>query len=207
MSTDTLDNNLNNSAATSTDASTGSDNVMLDSGSTRFDLQPIINASDTILAASNKTDPNLNTQRQLQESSSSSKTNGNRSYQQPAFLNIPDHWPRSRGPGGIANTQQYIDAFKRQVVPVINPEALLRDRAHYLGLLINREEDVDAFNEALKEEAAKCYDVDTLERVFLRAYITPEEREQSLRDMATIGRLPHERWKTFALRVQGSTSS
>jgi len=167
------------------------------------DFKSVIDAYDAILAASKKTDyADTNNQRQLQESFSSSKTNGNRSYQQPAFLNIPNHWPRFRGPGGIANTQQYIDAFKRQVVPAINPEALLHDGARYLGLLINREEDVDAFNEALKEEAAKRYDVDTLERVFLRACITPEEREQSLRDMATIGRLPHESWKTFALRVQ-----
>ncbi|KAF9943563.1 hypothetical protein BGZ72_003772, partial [Mortierella alpina] len=132
----------------------------------------------------------------------SSKAKGNRSYQQPAFLNIPNHWPRFRGPGGIANTQQFIETFKRQVVPAINPEALLHDGARYLGLLINREEDVDAFNEALKEEPVKLYDMDILERVFLKACITPEEREQSLRDMATIGRLPHESWKTFALRVQ-----
>ncbi|KAF9271503.1 hypothetical protein BGZ68_003540, partial [Mortierella alpina] len=150
------------------------------------DLKSIIEAYDTILAASVKmdgTDPDA--QLQPQESSTSSKTKGNQSYQQPAFLNIPNHWPRFRGPGGIANTQQYIKTFKRQVVPAIN-----------------REEDVDAFNEALKEEPVKLYDVDTLERVFLKACITPEEREQSLRDMATIGRLPHESWKIFALRVQ-----
>ncbi|KAF9271402.1 hypothetical protein BGZ68_003689, partial [Mortierella alpina] len=69
------------------------------------DLKSIIDAYDTILAVSVKmdgTDPD--SQRQPQESTSS-KTKGNRSYQQPAILNIPNHWPRFRGLGGIANTQ------------------------------------------------------------------------------------------------------
>ncbi|KAF9972189.1 hypothetical protein BGZ75_001568, partial [Mortierella antarctica] len=177
---------------------------ILDARATKIkDLKAIINAYDAIRAESNKTDyVDSNVQHRPQESTMAVRTNGNRSYQQPAFLNIPSHWPRFRGPTGIANTQQFFDAFKRQVVPAINPEAFLHDGARYLGLLIQREEDVDAFNEVLKEEPVERYDVDTLERLFLSACITPEEREQSLRDMATIGRLPHESWKTFALRVQ-----
>ncbi|KAF9974016.1 hypothetical protein BGZ75_000967 [Mortierella antarctica] len=128
------------------------------------DLKSIIDACDTIRAASNRTDyTDPNAPRKPQEAPTATRTNGNRSYQQPAFLNIPSHWPRFRKPGGIANMQQFFDAFKRQVVPAINPEALLRDGPRYLGILIHREEDVDAFNDELKEGTVERYNVDTLE--------------------------------------------
>ncbi|KAG0195837.1 hypothetical protein BGX28_000535, partial [Mortierella sp. GBA30] len=166
------------------------------------ELKSIIRAYDDIRAESSSVSCSKDEDKQrLQNFSSTSRStnNGHRSYQ---FLNIPGHWPRFRGPNGIANTQQFFDAFKRQVVPALNPETLLHDGARYLGLLIELDEDVDAFNKVIKDDAVDQYDVDTLERLFLQACITPEEREQSLRDMATIGRLPHESWKVFAIRVQ-----
>ncbi|KAF9553871.1 hypothetical protein EC968_010054, partial [Mortierella alpina] len=143
------------------------------------DTQHIIRACDAVQM---QVQGEYDEDRPVNGSESGNTTRGNnsnsRSYSQPAFINIPAHWPRFRGANGIANTQQFFDAFKQHVIPAINPEALSYEGNRYLELLINREEDSDSFRQAVKDDKATSYDADTLERIFLMACITPEEREQ-----------------------------
>ncbi|KAF9561387.1 hypothetical protein EC968_005771 [Mortierella alpina] len=105
-------------------------------GTKSKELKSIITAYDTIRVEADKLEHmSPNSQQRAQDPIITLRTNGNRSYQQPVFLNIPSHWPRFRGPAAR------IFADNKENMPISKggrPRKLQAETVEYLKVNLKR---------------------------------------------------------------------